>query len=89
MTLHGNQSIRPGTTITWETWVVVRKNDLPERLKHAEGDFGTYDEALERARHLKAIGTPGTLGIRHEMTVTHSDPVEWLEETLAPGKNPA
>ena len=84
MTMYGNTSIRPGNTITRETWALVRKNDLPERLKHAEGDFGTYAEALERAAHLKSIGTPGVFGIRHEMTVTHADPVEWLEEALVP-----
>ena len=54
MTMYGNTSIRPGNTITRETWALVRKNDLPERLKHAEGDFGTYAEALERAAHLKS-----------------------------------
>lgn len=89
MTLFGNQSIRPGTTITRETWVVVRKNDLPERLKHAEGDFGTRGEALERAAHLRSIGTPGVFGIRHEMTITHADPAEWLEEALVPGEGAA
>ena len=82
------RSIRPGNVITWETWTVVRDSDLPERLKHPEGDFGTHAEALERVRHLKSVGTPGLFGIRHEMTVTHADPVEWLEETLAPAKGP-
>jgi hypothetical protein len=84
VTLFGNQSIRPGNTITRETWVVVRKNDLPEHLKHSEGDFPTYREAAEKVRHLKSAGTPGQIGIRHEMTVTHADPVEWLEEALVP-----
>src|SRR5208337_40522 len=89
MTLFGNQSIRPGTTITRETWVVVRNTDLPERLKHTEGDFGTREEALEKAAHLKAIGMPGRVGVRHEMTITHADPVEWLEQTLVPGEGAA
>jgi hypothetical protein len=86
MPLYGNQSIRPGNSVTWETWVVVRKTDLPERLKHSEGDFGTYAEALEKVRHLRSIGTPGPFGIRHEMTIRHCDPAEWLEETLVPRK---
>ena len=78
------QTIRPGHTTTWETWVVVRKNDLPERLKHSHGDYGTREEALGEVRRLRAAGTPGTFGIRHEMTVKHSDPAEWLEEALVP-----
>ena len=84
MTLYGNQSIRPGHAATWETWVVVRKNDLPEHLKHSGGDFATRREALDEIRRLKAAGTPGVFGIRHEMTVKHSDPAEWLEEALVP-----
>ena len=89
MTLFGNQSIRPGNAITWEAWEVVRKNDLPERLKHSEGNFGTREEALGEVRRLKSIGTPGSFGIRHEMTITHADPAEWLEETLIPGEGAA
>lgn len=81
------QSIRPGNTITWETWTVVRKTDLPDRLKHSEGDYGTHGEAMERVRHLKSAGTPGLFGIRHEMTVKHTDPAEWLEEALVPAKD--
>ena len=71
----------PRSVVT-ETWIVERESDLPERLKFSEGTYYSWDDAMERARHLNSIGTPGILGIRKQVKITLTYDVEWLSEAL-------
>jgi hypothetical protein len=80
MTRYGQRAIRPGNTLTWEYWSVTREKN-PSALGVTE-HFETEAAALDCIRGLKAIGTTGRFGVRHHLTVEHSDPVEWLEEDL-------